>query len=67
MRQDDEEALRWFRRAAEEGHADAQYNLGYMYLNDRGVRRNLVEAVRWYRLAAEQGHADAQKALDRGR
>ena len=43
----------------------AQYNLGWMYENGRGVRRDRVEAVRWYRLAAEQGDADAETALDR--
>ena len=65
VREDDEEAVRWYRRAAEQGHAPAQTNLGWMYENGRGVRRDRVEAVRWYRLAAEQGNADAQRALDR--
>ena len=46
-------------------NAVAQYNLGVMYENGRGVRRDRVEAVRWYRLAAEQEYANAQKALDR--
>ncbi len=40
-------------------------NLGWMYENGRGVRRDRVEAVRWYRLAAEQGDDDAKTALDR--
>ena len=65
MERDDTEAVRWYRRAAEQGDVLAQYNLGWMYENGRGVGRDRVEAVRWYRLAAEQGDADAQRALDR--
>ena len=62
---DDPEAVRWYRRAAEQGYATGQFNLGFMYENGRGVRRDRVEAVRWYRMAAEQGDEDAPKALDR--
>ena len=38
VRQDDAEAVRWYRQAAEQGYAAAQYNLGAMYANGRGVR-----------------------------
>ena len=48
-------ALREFEPLAEQGVADAQYNLGFMYDNGQGVRRNHKTAVKWYRLAAEQG------------
>ena len=48
------------RRRAEQGHAEAQFNLGTMYANADGVPKNDAEAVKWYRLAAEQGHAAAQ-------
>ena len=50
----------WFLVHADQGHADAQSNLGIMYDNGRGVLKDDAEAVRWYRLAAEQGDADAQ-------
>ena len=63
MRQDYAQAAKWFRRAAERGHAKAQYNLGVMYGTGRGVPQNNAEAVRWYRLAAEQGQAEAQLKL----
>ena len=59
------EAVRWYRRAAEQGQAGAQNGLGRMYENGRGVRRDRVEAVRWYRLAAAQGPLTAQENLDR--
>ena len=43
------------KKAAEQGHADAQYNLGLMYDYGGGVPEDDAEAVRWYRKAAEQG------------
>ena len=60
---DDAEAVRWYRLAAEQGDADAQYSLGNMNAEGRGVARDDAEAVRWYRLAAEQGYARAQNRL----
>jgi hypothetical protein len=56
-------ALKELRPLAEQGHADAQSNLGYMYANGQGVPQDYVEAARWYRLAAEQGEAWAQYSL----
>jgi hypothetical protein len=58
------EAVRLFRLAVAQGHADAQYNLGFMFENGQGVAQDYAEAIRWYRLAAAQGHADAQRRLD---
>ena len=58
--EDDEEAVRWYRLAADQGHANAQTNLGNMYNNGEGVPEDDAEAVRWYRLAADQGNRLAQ-------
>ena len=55
--------MKWYRLAAEQDHADAQSNLGFMYLDGRGVLQDYVAAVKWYRKAAEQGDANAQYAL----
>ena len=52
--------MQWYRRAAEQGNADAQVNLGLMYANGQGVRQDYTQAVQWCRRAAEQGHAGAQ-------
>ncbi len=57
------EAVSLWRPCAEQGLADAQYNLGLMYQNGHGVPQDDAEAARWYRLAAEQGYADAQLNL----
>ena len=56
-------ALREWKPLAEQGDADAQFNLGGMYDNGWGVPENDKTAVKWYTLAAEQGHADAQYNL----
>jgi CHAT domain-containing protein/Flp pilus assembly protein TadD len=48
---------------AERGDAEAQNDLGLMYLNGEGVTQNDVEAAKWFRKAAEQGQADAQVNL----
>ena len=48
---------------AEQGNADAQYNLGVMYDTGTGVLKDDKEAVKWYLKAAEQGMADAQGNL----
>ena len=61
--QDDAEAVKWYRLAAEQGNASAQYNLGVGYANGEGVPQDDAEAVKWYRLAAEQGNASAQYNL----
>ena len=63
MPEDDAEAVRWYRLAADQGYAAAQYILGFIYAEGRGVPKDDVKAVRWYRLAAEQGHACAQSNL----
>ncbi|MBI5252078.1 MAG: sel1 repeat family protein [Desulfomonile tiedjei] len=52
-----------FCQAAEEGDADAQFEMGVLYQYGRGVRQNLFEAVSLYCKAAEQGHIGAQSNL----
>ena len=54
------EAVKWYRKAADQGHASAQFNLGLMYAKGEGVAKDEAEAVKWYRKAADQGHATAQ-------
>ena len=63
VEQNDLEAVKWYRMAAEQGLAEAQMNLGFMVENGRGAQQNSSEAVVWYRRAAKQGEADAQNNL----
>ena len=61
---DMEEAVKWLRKAAEQGHAWAQCELGEIYCTGSGgVRRDYVEGEKWLRQAAEKGHAEAQNRL----
>jgi TPR repeat protein len=53
----------WYRKAAEQGHANAQNNIGFMYGAGRGVPQNYSTAVSWYRKAAEQGYGLGQQNL----
>lgn len=57
-------AAEWFLKAAEQGLARAQYNLGVMYANGTGVAQSYEKAVEWYQKAAEQGFEDAMVALN---
>lgn len=63
QREEDAEAVKWFRRAAEAGNVDAQGSLAFMYASGRGVARDDVEAATWYRRAADRGSAEAQYNL----
>ncbi len=56
-------AIRELRLLAEQGDADAQFNLGGMYAEGRGVPQDYARAVKWSRKAAEQGVAEAQYNL----
>jgi TPR repeat protein len=56
-------AMQEWRPLAAKGHAGAQYKLGFMYEEGRGVPLNFIKAAKWYRKAAEQGHAVAQRSL----
>ena len=61
--QDDAQAAYWYRKAAEQGDAVAQNNLGGLYAHGQGVPQDYAQAAVWYRKAAEQGYAVAQYAL----
>ena len=54
---------RRFRMAGDQGNAQAQYNLGVMYSNGKGVAQNDSAARKWWRMAADQGDTQAQYNL----
>jgi len=63
-RGDYDRAVQEFRSLAEQGHAQAQVNLGIIYSQGRGVLKDPVQAYRWYTLAASQGDDLAEKFKD---
>jgi S1-C subfamily serine protease len=62
---DKQEAARWFRKAAEKGVAEAQYNLGVMSLKGDGAPQDYTAAYMWFNLAAAGGHEGAADVRDK--
>jgi TPR repeat protein len=58
------DAIKWYRRAAEQGHARAQLSLGMMYREGRGVRHDFVKAHMWSHLAASRFPASETEYRD---
>lgn len=61
MPRDYAEAARWFGKAADAGHTEAQFNLGLMYDNGQGVVQDYVLAHFWLNLAASSSSGEDQK------
>jgi len=62
VKQDDAEAMHWYRKAADQGNDLGQYNVGLIYERSRSLQ-DLRQSAYWYQKAAEQGVADAQLNL----
>jgi TPR repeat protein len=60
---DDAEAFRWYRRAADQKNAFAEYVVGDAYLNGTGVSKDVGAAIPWFRRSADQGNFQAQTGL----
>ena len=58
-------ARNWYEKAAAQGDADAQYNLGVLYYNGEGVPRDISKAREWFEKAAAQGDESAKAALQK--
>jgi TPR repeat protein len=58
---DQTEAVNWYRKAADQGNAQAQNNLGVSYENGWGVAQDYAEALSWFLKAALQGNVAAQR------
>ena len=64
VQKDPVKAVQWFRRAAEKGHAGAQYWLAESYRKGEGVAKDVAKAAEWYSRAAQQGHNVAREKLE---
>ena len=58
-----DQGILWYKKAAEQGYAPAQVDLGQAYMNPSGANLNNQQAFLWYKKAADQGYAPAQVAL----
>jgi len=64
VKRNQEEAINWFHKAAEQGDAEAQENVADLYYNSgKASKQDELESIKWYRKAAEQGNARAQYML----
>jgi len=61
--QNDQEAMRWFEKAAENGNTDAQWKLGLGYMKGIGVPRDERKAALWFKRAANNRDVRAQNAM----
>ena len=57
------EAFEWYIKAAEQGHASAQFEVGSMLGSGKGVKKNAKESFNWYEKSAKQGHVFAETML----
>ena len=63
MKQDHAEAVQWYGKAADQGVAVAQFNLGLAYDDGQGVPQNLLAAYAWFTIAAANGYTKAEKGM----
>ncbi|EZA05637.1 hypothetical protein BW76_14425, partial [Escherichia coli O28ac:NM str. 02-3404] len=60
---DTRKAILWYKEAAEQGYAHAQYTLGLIYRNGSGINVNHYESQKWLKLAAKQHYKNAKRLL----
>ena len=64
VRKDEAEGMRWYRKAAEAGHAESAANLGVGYLKGvAGLPQDNAQALRWLKLGADRGATNGMMAL----
>jgi TPR repeat protein len=64
MKMDKKEAVKWYRKAADQGHPVGQWNLAFMYVRgEGGLEKDYRKAWELFRKSAVQGYSDAQYDL----
>lgn len=64
MTQSSTEAVKWYRKAAEQGDADAQFSLALCYEKGKGVKKDIPTAISWYEKSAAQGNEMAKSNIE---
>jgi TPR repeat protein len=62
--QSDKFAAQWYRKAAQQGHGRAQYNMAVLHLHGQGVERDPVESYAWLLQSSSSGHEASQELID---
>ena len=60
---DESEAVKWFRKAAEQDVAAAQFNLALKYFHGKGVPKDYTESYKWLLLCSAQNYEKAKKTV----
>ena len=60
---DEAEAVRWYTKAADLGHDESQYDLGFMVLLGEGTEKDVEKALWWLEQAAQNGYVYAARLL----
>ena len=65
-------SIKWYTRAAEQGHAEAQYSLAAIHLaalliEQQGVPKDIVLVCMWYKIAAFNGHEVSAKLINKAK
>lgn len=61
--EDNAQALKWFRKSAENNHSQAQYNLAIMLASGIGIDADLVEAYAWLKISQSNGYGPATDSI----
>ncbi len=62
---DYKEALKWYTKAADKDNVDAKYDIGKMYLQAYGVKKNYRETLSYFIKAAAQGHKEVYSLIEK--
>ena len=61
VEKNDHLAAEWYLKAANNEHNYAQFNIGVLYTNGRGVKQNIIEAYKWFSVSSSNGNENAEK------
>ena len=61
--EDDKVAVTWYRKAAEQGYARAQFQLGLMYFRGAGVAESVLISIAWLKIAETNGDLQAKDMI----
>jgi TPR repeat protein len=58
-------AMKWYLKAAMQGNAEAEFNIGALYYDGLGTPKDESKAIAWWVKAANQGHVKSKEILER--